>query len=236
MMSFIRIREAMTNLADVLIIDTPSFKIQRIYAANSLRNYSYILSKKENNQALVIDPWDAEQVWQRAKQAGRELRWVMNTHLHADHVRGNDELVLRGAVLVSEHPWLERWAVPGHTSEHVVFYLNDKGEEHLFCGDTLFQAGVGNCKNGGNPEKLYDSICFLSQKLSAHTFLHVGHDYWQRNLSFAVFVEPTNATARNCLDQLQFQEGHCFPPPDNGRWSDRPIPSCGWVRRDLGNS
>lgn len=139
----------------MLIARTPRFQIWRFFAHNRLRNYTYVLSETATLEALVIDPWDGEQILTWARGEKLKLMGVLNTHGHADHVQGNATLVQQQVPLRKDHPWLEKKSSPGHTMDHVVFLLKDGTDCHVFAGDTIFQAGVGNCKNGGDPKQLY---------------------------------------------------------------------------------
>ena len=68
----------------------------------------------------------------------------------------------------------------------------------LFCGDTLFNAGAGNCHNGGHPNELYNTFAAQLSKLPDDTLVYPGHDYICNNLRFTLDREPDNAKARNC--------------------------------------
>ena len=57
----------------------------------------------------------------------------------------------------------------------------------LFSGDTLFNAGAGNCHNGGNPEDLYATfVDQLAQAARRHRRSIPGHDYIENNLRFTL--------------------------------------------------
>lgn len=191
-----------------------------MYGHNSLRNYTYVLSRPETKKAWVIDPWDGEAIVQWAQEHRVTLSGILNTHQHPDHTRGNAYLLARGVVQLQGFEELppaagasmQTWRTPGHTSEHVVFWLRDGDQEHLFAGDTIFQAGVGNCKNGGSPDELFHTLVDLSGRLNPDTWVHPGHDYLERNLGFALHVEPTNQAAGLLLDEVR-SSGATFERP-----------------------
>ena len=72
----------------------------------------------------------------------------------------------------------------------------------LFCGDTLFNAGAGNCHGGGHPEELYDTFASQLDKLPETTLIYPGHDYITNNLGFTLDREPDNEAAAKLLDEL----------------------------------
>lgn len=165
----------------------------------------------------MIDPWDGEEVWRWAEKEKVILSGVLNTHQHHDHIRGNAHLKERGIPVLKETEALRAWATPGHTLEHVIFLLKDEKEEIAFVGDTLFQAGVGNCKNGGDPGALYHTILKLKQRLSPSTWILPGHDYLERNLAFAHHVLPANPAIGEAFRGLGGKPTHDLPPT---QWRD----------------
>ena len=71
-------------------------------------------------------------------------------------------------------------------------------EPALFCGDTLFNAGAGNCHNGGDPERLYDTFVTQLARLPESTRVFPGHEYMARNLEFTLDREPDKMGAAAC--------------------------------------
>ena len=76
----------------------------------------------------------------------------------------------------------------------------------LFSGDTLFNAGAGNCHNGGHPDELYDTFANQLEKLPENTLIYPGHDYLVNNLKFTLDREPDNAVARQMLVEHENQD------------------------------
>jgi hydroxyacylglutathione hydrolase len=72
-------------------------------------------------------------------------------------------------------------------------------EPALFSGDTLFNAGAGNCHNGGRPELLYDTFASQLARLPDSTRVFPGHEYLARNLEFTLDREPGNSDAEEYL-------------------------------------
>ena len=79
----------------------------------------------------------------------------------------------------------------------------------LFCGDTLFNAGAGNCHNGGHPVELYETFTKQLATLPDNTQIYPGHDYLSNNLAFTLDREPGNKAAQALIDSATNQN------PDN---------------------
>jgi hydroxyacylglutathione hydrolase len=90
---------------------------------------------------------------------------------------------------------------PGHTMSHVCM-LSQTETPALICGDTLFNAGAGNCHGGGHPNELYDTFASQLDKLPDNTLIYPGHDYITNNLQFTLDREPDNEAAASLLDEL----------------------------------
>jgi hydroxyacylglutathione hydrolase len=89
--------------------------------------------------------------------------------------------------------------------------LSRTDQPALFSGDTLFNAGAGNCHNGGHPEELFATFDEQLNRLGDNTLIYPGHDYLLNNLAFTLDREPDNAAAQRMLDLLKDQD------PDNAR-------------------
>jgi hydroxyacylglutathione hydrolase len=100
---------------------------------------------------------------------------------------------------------LEVLDTPGHTMSHVCL-LSRTDQPSLFCGDTLFNAGAGNCHNGGHPAELYKTFSEQLYRLPSSTRIYPGHDYIENNLRFTLNREPDNPTAQAMLDELGGQD------------------------------
>lgn len=173
-------------------------------------NYLYILS--EGADAALVDPADPEVALAAAAELSVRPRWILHTHGHADHtggssrlreqlgaevlghsadgrlfppdadLAGREELAL-GALRIRVH------ATPGHTPGSVLL----EWQGRLFTGDTLFGMGCGNCRHGGDPARLAQSFLGVIARLAGSLEVHPGHDYAQRNLPFALALEPGGA-------------------------------------------
>ena len=105
---------------------------------------------------------------------------------------------------------LECLDTPGHTMSHICV-LSHTDQPCLFCGDTLFNAGAGNCHNGGHPNELYNTFAAQLSKLPQDTLVYPGHDYIVNNLRFTLSREPDNAKAQELLPKMEKQDtGHAL--------------------------
>lgn len=204
--------------------------VEQIWTGNSWRNFNYLIACPETGEAMAIDPIDYEKCLSRAKTRGWEITQVLNTHEHYDHTAGNDVMIEatgskllahknakpnipnmdRGlqagdVVRIGKTVELEVLDTPGHTLAHVCL-LSHTDQPALICGDTLFNAGAGNCHNGGHPHQLYETFVNQLAKLPDDTLVYPGHDYITNNLEFTLDREPDNRVARELLDKVRNQD------------------------------
>ena len=137
----------------------------------------------------------------------------------ASRIGGVDRGLARGDIVRVGHTVeLECLDTPGHTMAHICLFAGGRaggphaldGQWHsnepaLFCGDTLFNAGAGNCHNGGHPQQLYDTFVTQLARLPEETRVFPGHEYLTRNLEFTLDREPDNAAARRLLETAREQ-------------------------------
>jgi hydroxyacylglutathione hydrolase len=212
--------------------------IERVWAANRGRNFHYLIACPETREALAVDPLNAEACLRRAQELGWSIRQIFNTHEHADHTGGNAEMVAATAAPVLAHAaaaqriggvthgltdgdlvrvgrsvQLRCLDTPGHTRAHLCLYGEAAGSEApaLFSGDTLFNAGAGNCIHGGDPLLLYDTFSGCLARLPAATRVFPGHEYLLRNLDFTLDREPSNAAAQAMLQQCAQLAAEAMP-------------------------
>jgi hydroxyacylglutathione hydrolase len=204
--------------------------VQRIWAANDLRNFQYLIACSQSGEALAVDPLDARQVLEAARENGLSITQILNTHEHRDHTAGNEQVVQATGAKVLAHAGaarrigavdrglsrgdvipvgrtveLEVLDTPGHTLAHVCLLAHGDSPA-LFCGDTLFNAGAGNCHNGGDPGLLYETFVNQLARLPEATRVYPGHEYMVRNLAFTLDREPGNAEAAKALASARAQE------------------------------
>ena len=200
--------------------------VEQIWTGNAYRNFNYLIACPETGEALAVDPLDHKKCLAAAADKGWQITQILNTHEHGDHTGGNGPMIaatgakllahenakdsIKGidvgltagdVVKVGKTVELLALDTPGHTMSHVCL-LSQTDTPGLFSGDTLFNAGAGNCHNGGHPEELYETFASQLNKLSDATLVYPGHDYITNNLEFTLDREPGNETAANLLADL----------------------------------
>ena len=209
--------------------------IERIWPGNDFRNFHYLIACPQTGEALAVDPLDWQSCLQVARAKGWTITQILNTHEHLDHTGGNSGLVGathaqllahagaakriggvdRGlkkgdTIKVGHTVELECLDTPGHTLAHVCL-LSHTDQPALFSGDTLFNAGAGNCHHGGQPELLYETFSTQLARLPDETRLFPGHEYLTRNLEFTLDREPANAAAAALLAEAKVRDAGAAP-------------------------
>lgn len=204
--------------------------VEQIWTGNAYRNFNYLIACPETGEALAIDPLDFTKCLDVAGRRGWKITQIVNTHEHGDHIGGNKALVrATGATVIAHRNAGKRIAnvdrgvgagdvvrvgktvelecldTPGHTMAHICL-LSHTDQPCLFSGDTLFNAGAGNCHNGGHPEELYETFSRQLDNLGEDTLLYPGHDYLINNLAFTLDREPDNSVAADMLERYRDQD------------------------------
>jgi|TARA_B100000953_G_C17941976_1_gene397266 hydroxyacylglutathione hydrolase len=172
-------------------------------------NYSYICFDNKND-AFVVDPSEFKPVDEYISNNQLNLKYVLNTHHHFDHVGGNYELkqkynckVIGSKLDENRIPEVdillkegEKWKfkedaaqiieIPGHTTGHIAFYFSN--QKIVFTGDTLFSLGCGRLFEG-TPEMMWNSLQKL-RNLPDDTKIYCGHEYTLNNALFTKSVIP----------------------------------------------
>lgn len=199
--------------------------IKKIWTGNAYRNFNYLIVCPDTGEALAIDPLDHQQCLSIANKNHWNITQILNTHDHWDHIGGNKEVtdatsakiiahenakdlipnidrgVKHGEIIkVGQSIELECLDTPGHTMSHICL-LSHTETPALFSGDTLFNAGAGNCHHGGDPQELYKTFADQLNKLPLNTQIFPGHDYLVNNLEFTLDREPQNEFAIKLLHE-----------------------------------
>ena len=175
-------------------------------------NFAYLLICKKTGDAAVVDPSEADPIKKELNRLNVKLTAILNTHHHWDHVGGNKELKSVCPELKIYGHFSDRGRIPeqtefledgdpvlfgkqsgsflhnpGHTSGAITYLFGNTA----FTGDTLFAAGCGRLFEG-TPDQMHHSLNNCIGKLPDNTELYFGHEYTEKNLCFALSVEPGN--------------------------------------------
>lgn len=165
--------------------------------------YTYLIADRATGRAALIDPVleQLDRDLELIDQLGFHLDYVLETHVHADHITASGLLRERtGAVTVAgklgakcadrhlEHGdtlqlgklTIHALATPGHTDDSMSYRVGG----NVFTGDTLFIRGTGRADfQNGDPEALWSSITEVLFGLPDDTIVWPGHDYKGRTQS-----------------------------------------------------
>ena len=186
-------------------------------------NYSYLIIDKDKNDACVVDPSEAKPVINFIEKENINLKYILNTHHHFDHIGGNKELkqkynsIVVGykhdskripeiSVLVEDNQiWKEDnfeakiIHIPGHTTGHIGFYFFN--EKIIFTGDTLFSLGCGKIFEG-TYEEMFESLSKI-KNLPDDTKIYCGHEYTLQNSNFCIKHDPQNLNLQNKITNIK---------------------------------
>jgi hydroxyacylglutathione hydrolase len=201
--------------------------VERIWSGNAYRNFHYLIACPQTGEALAVDPLEWQLCLDTARARGWQITQILNTHEHRDHTGGNAGLVgatqakvlahagaagriggvdrglARGDVVrVGRTVELECLDTPGHTMAHICL-LAHAPQPALFCGDTLFNAGAGNCHGGGHPDALYDTLPNL-RGCGRHR-VYPGHEHGAQ--SRVTPSRAATATRRRCCNCTPYRSG-----------------------------
>jgi len=184
-------------------------------------NYAYLVVDDTSKECGVVDCAEADKVLAAVKQHGLKLVAVLPTHYHFDHVGGNEDIVRAVPGLrvygargengripaqtneVDDGSTVEIGSlkgrvigIPAHTNGHVAYYFPQLNA--VFTGDTLFIAGCGRVFEG-KAQTMVDSLAKLAG-LPDSTQVYCGHEYTEKNLRFALTLEPNNQVLKSKHD------------------------------------
>jgi len=176
--------------------------------------YTYLIADPVTKEAVLIDPVNThiEAYIALLEAQGLQLKYTLETHVHADHITASGLLRQRlgsqtgvsqlcGATTadiqiqdgdvfefaVGEQ--IKVIATPGHTSGSISYLWRDR----LFTGDSLLIGGCGRTDfQGGDAGAQYDGITQRLFTLPDETLVYPGHDYQQRWVSSIMQERTTN--------------------------------------------
>lgn len=164
---------------------------------------TYLIADRASRQAVLIDPVleNVARDLRLVHELGLTLRYIVETHIHADHITGASRLkdktgaeivygagargVVTGADLFVDDGQELRFgatvmtarATPGHTDSCTSYVLPGA----VFTGDALFIRGNGRTDfQGGSAEQLFDSVRDTLFTLPDETIVYPCHDYGGR--------------------------------------------------------
>ena len=186
-------------------------------------NYSYLIIDETNNDACIVDPSEAKPVINFIEKEKINLKYILNTHHHFDHIGGNKELkrkynsIVVGYkydagripeinILVEDNQIWKRdnfeakiIHIPGHTTGHISFYFFN--EKIIFTGDTLFSLGCGKIFEG-TYEEMFASLSKI-KNLPEDTKIYCGHEYTLQNSKFCIEHDPQNLNLQNKITKIK---------------------------------
>ena len=186
-------------------------------------NYSYLLIDDVKKIGCVVDPSEANPIIKNIEDNNIELRYILNTHHHYDHVGGNKELkkkynskivgfkedkdrIPEIDILVEDNQiWKEEnfetkiYHTPGHTSGHIAFHFFR--EKKIFTGDTLFSLGCGKIFEG-TYEQMFNSLNII-KALPKDTEIYCGHEYTLQNGNFCLANDSANSKLKEKIIKIK---------------------------------
>jgi len=185
-----------------------------------MQNFSYIVVDADSRESIIIDPsWNLMELELIIKENNLKIKYIVNTHYHDDHTRGNEEMVastkapiiqhesstLKNDITVKDGDFIEFGNsklkvlhTPGHSPDSVCLV----GDGKIFSGDTLF---VGNCGRidlpGGNASELYHSLFDVLHSLDDDLVMYPGHNYGSTETSTIGKEKMTNMIMQKRTEQ-----------------------------------
>ena len=180
-------------------------------------NYAYILIDETTSLSIVIDPSESKPIIDYVEKNKLNLKFILNTHHHFDHVGGNKELKKKynlkvigfegdknripeiDIALSDKEIWRSKnfetkiYHIPGHTSGHVCYHFFK--QNILFTGDTLFSLGCGRIFEG-TYEEMFSSLQLI-KGFPLDTKIYCGHEYTLSNSNFCIIYDKENSALKD---------------------------------------
>ncbi len=198
--------------------------------------YTYLLADPLTADAVLIDTVRTHSVGYLSllQELGLQLRWILDTHIHADHVTAaaalrettgaqtvtsadagaecaDIKVTGKSIIAFGEH-LIRVIPTPGHTAGCVSYRWRDR----VFTGDALLIDGCGRTDfQGGDSGRLYDSITRGLFSLPNETLVYPAHDYNGRRVSSIGQEKAINPRLAN-ISRSEFVEMMAnlkLPPP-----------------------
>ena len=189
-------------------------------AVGPMQNFCYVVEDESTQECIVIDPsWDLDNIIQIIEEQNLNPKYIVNTHWHDDHTRGNEELAAEISAKIVQHEVstlqndmtvkdgdsikfgcseLVVYHTPGHSKDSICLV----GDGKIFSGDTLF---VGNCGRidlpGGSSRELYHSLFDVISNLDDGLIMYPGHDYGSAQTSTIGNEKMTNPVMQKISEE-----------------------------------
>jgi len=167
-----------------------------------MQNFSYLIGDEISKEGAVVDPaWENGKILEIAKKHDLNIKFILITHSHYDHIDGVKEMVNATDAIVYVHEddslEIEKLSIekikklknneiitigkikikvlhtPGHSPGSVCYLFDNK----IITGDMLFVEAIGRVDlPGGDIEKMFNSLQRLKE-LNDDIEVYPGHDY-----------------------------------------------------------
>lgn len=205
---------------------TRDFIFHQLFEAES-STYTYIIADKKTKEAAIIDPVleTVDRDLKLIEELGLNLVYVLDTHIHADHITGAGEIRKRtkaktavshqaqvqcvdislddGQELKLGEKSIMVISTPGHTDTCVSYYF----EGMVFTGDALLIRGCGRTDfQAGSSDELYNSVHGKLFKLPEETIIFPGHDYRGQTSSTIALEKKFNPRLNETRTKEEFKK------------------------------
>ena len=194
-------------------------------------NYAYIIIDENSRSSIVVDPSESKPIIDYIEKNNLNLKFILNTHHHFDHVGGNKELKKKYNLKVAgfegdknripeidialgdKEIWRSNnfeakvYHIPGHTTGHIAFHFFK--EKKIFTGDTLFSLGCGRIFEG-TYEQMFNSLNKI-KKLPKDTEIYCGHEYTLQNANFCLANDQANLRLKEKITKIKKQLENNLP-------------------------
>ncbi|MEN0059644.1 MAG: MBL fold metallo-hydrolase [Bdellovibrio sp.] len=189
--------------------------------------FTYLIADEKTKEAAIIDPVleTVDRDLKLIEELGLRLLYILDTHVHADHITGAGELRKRtqaktaaskesgiscidisledGQELLLGDKKIHVIATPGHTNTCLSYLFGNR----VFTGDALLIRGCGRTDfQQGSAEKLFHSVREKLFKLPEETLVYPGHDYRGHTSSSIGIEKKCNARLKEGVNLDDFKK------------------------------
>ena len=193
--------------------------------------YTYLLSCQEKKETLLIDP--VMETFERDLKVLHQLKlnltYVLETHIHADHVTSasklreftnckiggpkEDNLNCRDFHISHDDLFevgkikIRSIFTPGHTDAHYSYMVQSDNNNFVFSGDSLM---IGSCGRtdfqSGSNDKMFNTIKNFFYKLDDHSVIFPAHDYNNVNRTTIHYSKNNNHIIKENTSLKDFKD------------------------------